>query len=72
MNWGIRILQTLALPLGYVTIYIVIICELPEKVHTFLKKTQKIFPPAKSRRERSTRRGTRRIRRAAEPPTAVQ
>ncbi len=43
MNRGIRVLQTLALPLGYVTIDIVIICELREKVHPFLKKFSKKF-----------------------------
>ncbi len=36
MNRGIRVLQTLALPLGYVTIGdIYIICELLKKVHIY-------------------------------------
>ena len=40
MNRGIRVLQTLALPLGYVTIGdIYIICELLQKVHTYFWKT---------------------------------
>ena len=32
-----RVLQTLALPLGYVTVSTSIICRLSEKVHPFLK-----------------------------------
>ena len=36
MNRGIRVLQTLALPLGYVTIGdIYIICGFREKVHIY-------------------------------------
>ena len=38
MNRGIRVLQTLALPLGYVTIGdIYIICGFCEKVHTYFR-----------------------------------
>ena len=37
MNRGMRVLQTLALPLGYVTVSTSIICRLSEKVHPFLK-----------------------------------
>ena len=38
MNRGIRVLQTLALPLGYVTIGdIYIICELQKKVHIYFR-----------------------------------
>ena len=36
MNRGIRVLQTLALPLGYVTMgFLYIICELFKKVHIY-------------------------------------
>ena len=34
MNRGLRVLQTLALPLGYVTVAL-ILCGFPEKVHRF-------------------------------------
>ena len=45
MNRGIRVLQTLALPLGYVTTgYIYIICGLSRKVNIcFYEKTHRIL-----------------------------
>ena len=56
MNRGIRVLQTLALPLGYVTVYTVLYANSPEKSTPFLKKTRKIFPAA-SALPRATRCG---------------
>ena len=35
LNWGVELLQSSALPLGYVTITAIIICGLSEKVHTY-------------------------------------
>ena len=42
MNWGMRVLQTLALPLGYVTIVSYIIYERSEKVQRNLKPDGKL------------------------------
>ncbi len=43
MNRGIRVLQTLALPLGYVTIYTVLYANSPKKSTPFLKNSKNFF-----------------------------
>ena len=56
MNRGIRVLQTLALPLGYVTIWdIYIICKLSGKVYTYFLNCDAHTLVWESRLERATR-----------------
>ena len=50
MNRGIRVLQTLALPLGYVTVTtIYIICSLHRNVHCFFKFSFPLRMPTQDR-----------------------